>query len=180
MVEEPQVSVFRGGVGTPRDKAEFPTPAVVITHHGCKLVIRFAGKDDVSGEGPLSRVELLPDGKTLELSALRQFIPRAAEYLNYARAAMQTLGPPEAGTIEERWARFNRAAEPLRKASGQRRGLSDGFYRGIAEEYRKLVAEGERHPVKALSQIHNVTLSAASRWVSGARDRGFLRGKGEE
>jgi hypothetical protein len=156
------------------------SPAVEITHHGCRLVIQFAGEDDVAGDGPLARVEILPAGKQLELSDVRQLIPRAAEYVSYARAAMQTLGPPEAGTIEERWARFARAAEPLRRVSGKRRGLSDGFYQDIAEEYRKLTSAGERHPVKALSEIHHADISSASRWVRGARERGFLQGKDAE
>ena len=34
--------------------------------------------------------------------------------------------------------------------------------------------EGEPHPVKALSEFHHVTISAASRWVKEARRRGYI------
>jgi len=36
------------------------------------------------------------------------------------------------------------------------------------------VSEGEAHPVKALGEIHHVTISAASRWVKEARRRGYV------
>ena len=48
------------------------------------------------------------------------------------------------------------------------------FYRTIATTYESLVAEGEPHPVKALSENNHVTISAASRWVNEARQRGYL------
>ena len=54
------------------------------------------------------------------------------------------------------------------------RGLGPDFYRAIGEHYNALVAEGERHPVKTLGEIHHVTISAASRWLKEARRRGFL------
>ena len=47
----------------------------------------------------------------------------------------------------------------------------------IALDYKALVAEGERYPVKALGEKHHSSISAAPRWVKGARDRGYLEPK---
>jgi transposase-like protein len=44
----------------------------------------------------------------------------------------------------------------------------------IAAEYRRHVDEGDPAPVSAIAGSHQVTVSAASRWVKGARERGLL------
>ena len=75
-------------------------------------------------------------------------------------------------------ARLRDSAEALRALSGPGRGLTDEFYKRIGETYNALVAEGEPHPVKALSEIHHGTISAGSRWIKEARRRGFIAPKG--
>jgi hypothetical protein len=75
---------------------------------------------------------------------------------------------------EGRHENFQRASEALRDIAGPGRGLPDRFYETIAENYKALVAEGERHPVKAIAEIHHVTISGASRWVTECRDRDLL------
>ena len=176
-MDEPMVIVKRGGVGSAKERAEFPTPAAVITHRGCRLVIRFAGEDDVAGKGPLRSVEILPEDGALEPSAARQFIPQFARYLSYAQAGMRILGDLDAEQTEANWERYKRAAEPLRDLGGPGRALPPRFFQLIADEYRELVGDGERHPIKAISERHVVTISAASRWVKEARRRGFLEPK---
>ena len=64
------------------------------------------------------------------------------------------------------------SANPLRlfgQISGPGRGLTDEFFKTIAEEYQAFVDEGEPHPVKAIGENHHVTISAASRWIKEAR-----------
>ncbi len=174
--EEPDVRVIRGGVGTAEDRANYPTPTAVITHRGCQLVIRFADANDTAGAGALWKVEVLPEGETLEARDVRQFVPQFNFYLAYARAAMRILGSME-GSPEERWEEYARSIEPLRQLGGPGRSLPDGFYRRIADNYRDLIADGEKHPVKALAEAHHVTIGAASRWIKGARDRQYLPAK---
>jgi hypothetical protein len=169
MSSEPEARAFPKGL-----EDEFPDgpPTVVVAHRGCKLVLRFA-PGDFGGEGELEELRLLPGTKELRLGALLQFVPHATEYLGYARAAMRILGPH--GTPEERWENVRSSAQALREIAGPGRGLSDRFYREIAENYAALVDEGERHPVKALSEIHHVTISAASRWIKEAKRRGYIK-----
>ena len=163
MSDEPQVSVFGRGL-----EDEFPNgpPTAVLSYRGCRLILRFA-PGDLRGEGPVQELRLLPDTETLEPRVLRRFAPQAEMYLQYARAAMRILGPQD--TAAQRWEGFRDAAQALRELAGPGRGLSDEFYRTIAREYEALVAEGEPHPVKTISEKHHVTISAASRWVKGAR-----------
>ncbi len=185
MAEEPDVKIFRGGVGAAKDKAAYPTPTAEIRHRGVMLRLRFAGKDDTAGAGPLMSVELLPDVEQLEPDALRQFIPDASWYLAYARSVMRMFSDPEPGeTIAQAVARKRQAvldsAAPLRELGGPGRKLPDSFYRRIADLYNDLIAEGEPHPIKAIKQMEHVTMGAASRWVQGARDRGYLPAKEEK
>ena len=171
MSEEPEARAFPKGLG-----GEFPDgpPTAVVKHRGFELVLRFAPGDFV-GEGDLQELRLLPGKEDLRPRVLRQFAPQAELYLAYARAAMQIFGPE--GMPETRWENFRGAGEALRRIAGPGRGLQDEFYRTIAKNYEALVAEDEKHPVKALSEIHHVTISAASRWVKEARRRDLLPGK---
>jgi hypothetical protein len=155
---------------------DFPDgpPTAVIKHVGCRLVLRFAA-GDFKAEGPLQELRVLPeDAEAIEPRALRRFAPQAEKYLAYARAAMRIFGPE--GTPESRWEDFRGAGQALREIAGPGRGLSDEFYVTIATNYNALIEGGEPFPVKALSEIHHVTISAASRWVKGARERGLIRG----
>ena len=169
MSDEPQAKAFPKGL-----KDEFPDgpPTVVVTHLGCELILRFA-PGDFNGEGQLQELRLLPGTKNLRPRVLADFVPRAERYLAYARATMRILGPE--GTPETRMQQYRGAAKALREISGPGRGLSDQFYRLVADNYNELVAEGEPHPVKALSKIHNVTIGAASRWISEARRRKLIK-----
>lgn len=167
MRTEPKATVYPLGLDE-----EFPNgpPTVTIEHRGLKFLLRFA---DTSGDGLPIRLELLPDTETLEPRVLRQFAPRAELYLGLARAAMKLFGPE--GTPESRRADLRGATEALRQVGGPGRGLSDEFYRVIAQHYNTLVAEGEPHPVKALGEIHQVTISTASRWITEAKRRRLIK-----
>jgi hypothetical protein len=72
---------------------------------------------------------------------------------------------------DEDWLKTSQA---LRDLGSTRRGLSPDHYRQVADQYAWLLAEGEKHPVKALGEMHHVTISAASRWIKEARRRGLI------
>jgi hypothetical protein len=168
MNDEPDVHVYPHGL------SDDGPPTAVITHRGCRLVLRFADGDYL-GEGDVQELCLLPDTEKLELRILRQFAPPAEFYLAYARAAMRVLKPVEtAAKRREKWDRLRDSAEALRAIAGPGRGLPPKFYRGIAAEYEAYVEGGEPHPIKTLGEKHHVTISAASRWVKEARRLGFL------
>jgi len=168
VVDEPNATAYPRGL-----EDEFPDgpPTVAVTHRGCLLVLRFA-PGDFGGEGHVQELRLLPGAETLGPRVLRGFAPQAELYLAFARAAMRVFGPE--GTPETRRDDLRGAAQALREIAGPGKGLSDEFYRTIAMQYTALVAGGEPHPVKALGASHHVTISAASRWIKGARDRDFL------
>ena len=168
MSVEPQVRVYPLGL---EDEHPDGPPTAVVTHRGWKFVLRFA-PGDVRGEGLLQELRILPDTAQIKPKVLREFAPQAESYVAYARAAMRIFGPE--GTPEERWETFRSAAAPLREIAGPGRAHRDAFIRMIAKKYEALVAEGERHPIKALSENNHVTISAASRWVTEARRRGYL------
>jgi hypothetical protein len=135
--------------------------SVTMKEHGCDLTLFF---DDLSGEGPVRELRLAPDTHELEPNVLRQFFPRSALYVKYARLAV-TFKVDDAVTL----------ARELREFGGPRVGLSADFYRMIAHHYNALVAEGEPHPVKAISGTHHVSVSGASRWIKEARRRGLIK-----
>jgi hypothetical protein len=181
VTDEPDVKVFPHGLEDEFEVREdeegsrirIPNgpPTAVITHRGIRFVLRFA-EGDFAGEGPLQELRVYPDADPLEPRVLRRFSPHAEIYVAFARSAMRILKPE--GTRESRHADFIGAAEALQQIAGPGRGLSDAFYATIARHYEALVSEGEQHPIKTLSESHSVTISAASRWVKGARDRGYL------
>jgi hypothetical protein len=147
---------------------------VVITHQGFELVLRFA-PGDFYGKGQPQELWLRPGTQELKLGVLLRFAPGAKEYLQYARAAMRILGPE--GTPGGRTENYRASADALRELAGPGRGLPPGFYRQIADLYMALVEDGEPHPIKKLSEINHVTISAASRWVSEAKRRKLIRKK---
>ena len=179
MNEEPEVEVYAHGLRgeTTRGGPPGEAPATaVIKHDGVKVILRFA-PGDLYGEGDVREVWIRPDVEPLEPRVLRRIAPAAELYLAFARSSMRLLAPPdEEGkfNVEERWATMRASADALRELGRTRRGLSDRFYETIADQYATLIAEGERHPVKRLAAIHHVTISAASRWVTGARARGYV------
>ena len=169
MGSKPEVKVFPNGL-----REEFPDgpPTTVITYRGYQVVLRFAA-GDITGAGDVQELRLLPVGTdALEPRVLRRLAPDAELYLDYARKAMRIFGPE--GTPEERWQGLGDAAEALRGIAGPGRGLPPGFYRMIGGEYDAIVDGGEPHPVKTIAERRHVTISAASRWVKGARERGHI------
>src|SRR5689334_6610903 len=110
-------------------------PRVEIRHKGARLVIRWP-KDDTAGEQlPLS-FEIYPDVDLLEPGVLRQFAPQAELYVAYAQKMLRIFGGSEDdyGTNVDRWQEAVAAADLLREQGKTRRGLSRGFYKGIAQE----------------------------------------------
>lgn len=144
---------------------------VVIKHRGLELVLRFSSFPD--GDLIDMRITAGRPGDPLAGRELRQVAPDADLYLAYARAAMNWMNPSVPGRKED----FRRAAEALRPLGGPGRRLPPKFYRNIAQQHDAMVAAGEPHPVKAISGAHHVTISAASRWLSKARQLGFLDGE---
>jgi hypothetical protein len=175
MADEPDGvwTYYTGVADVPGMEDDFPDgpPTVVIKHRGLRLVLRFA-PGDFAAEGDVQELRLLPDAEALRSKALRRFAPAAELYLAFARAHLRKWGPE--GTPETRRENLAAAADALREIAGPGRGLTDEFYRTIATTYEALVAEGEPHPVKALSENNHVTISAASRWVKEARRRRYL------
>jgi hypothetical protein len=136
---------------------EDPRTSVTIRDRGCRLVLFF---DSLASDAALVEVRVLPDGKRF---APQTFVPQLPLYLMYARAAIaHDRGDAQA------------ALKALRQAGTTRRGLGDDFYKRVALIYKALVSEGEPYPVKALAAHEHVSISAASRWITGARERGYL------
>lgn len=167
----PTVRCFPLGL---RAEAPHGPSTVEIEHDGFRFVLRFK-QGDTWGDGPLQKLEIEPleTSTSLEPRALRQFAKKTELYVGLARAAMKTMQTSGA-TPEERRSRLLGAVQTLRSVGGPGRGLPDEHYRAIGDHYKALVDEGEPHPVKAISESHNVSISAASRWVTEARHRGYL------
>ena len=108
-------------------------------------------------------IRVLPDTEALEPAVMRQLGPRMPLYVSYARAAIQ-MGLKNADA----------AAQSFAPSGLPGRGEGRTSIKVIADQYNALVAEGERHPVKALAEIHHVTISAASRWIKEARERDLI------
>jgi hypothetical protein len=149
----------------PHSKADRRT-SVTMKTRGCDLVLFF---DDLSGDGPVRELRLLPDTATLDPGVFRQFMPQAPLYFQYARAAIKF----DRGQVRE-------SLVALRDVGATRRGLGEDFYRQVARQYETLIAEDEKHPVKALAAMNYVTISTASRWISGARARGLIEERKEK
>jgi hypothetical protein len=157
----PGVTVFTFGV----DPQDYGDPAkggdVVIEERGCALILRFRGRER---DAPLKEIRLVPGkGTKLDLAKAREFVPRLDRYLAVGRAALawDHEGVRAAATV-------------LRQDGRPGRGLSPDFIRLIAQQYEARVAEGDKHPIKTLADMYHVTPSPASRWVTRARDLGYL------
>jgi hypothetical protein len=137
-----------------------PRTSVTVQEQGAVLTLFFPAETALSGEAELLEVRLEPTNGEF---APWYLVPRLPLILSYARA-----------TIAFRRDDAAAALRALRKLGSTRRGLSDDHYRIVAQLYDGLVREGERHPVKALAIAQRVDISTASRWVSGAKQRGFV------
>lgn len=171
--EEPQVEVYRYGFPNETKPPEDGPPTAIVRHNGLELVFRFK-KGDVDAEGDVQEVRIRPWGEPLEPRALQRFAPHADFYVAFARSALR-WNPLDHEASNEK---LGAAADALLKIAGPGRGLPPHFYKVIATQYEALVTEGEPHPVKALAKSHHVTISAASRWLKTARERGHLEPKG--
>lgn len=100
-----------------------------------------------------------------ELTALtlRQLVERYPRWLELARA--------HAAVDLERTGELARGAKRVKPAR-----LDRNWYRMIADEYRRHVAEGEPAPGTTMALSHGVTPSAVSRWLRSAREMGLLDG----
>jgi len=140
-----------------------PRTSVAMVEGGAKLTLFFDAETAQTGEADLLELRIEPHdcSDPLQLSWL---VPKLPLYLSYARASLAW-----------RHDDAQRALRALRTLGTSRRGLGDEFYRSIAQCYEAIVAEGEPHPVKALAALQHAHISTASRWVKGARERGFLK-----
>jgi hypothetical protein len=154
------VEITREGGQTKRDKLD-PRVSVSMQEQGATLTLFFDPETALRGDSPLLEVRLTPAaGGAFEPW---QLIPKLPRRVQYARACLAR----REGDIES-------ALSAFREEGKTRRGLSDDFYRVVAEEYAALVAEGEPHPIKALAKLKSADKSTVSRWVSAARARGLL------
>ena len=97
--------------------------------------------------------------------ALRQLVERYPRWLELALAHAQ-VDLSRAGDL----ARGAKRIKPAR--------LDREWYRMVADEYRRHIAEGEPSPVSTIASSHGVSPSAASRWLKSARELGLLDGRG--
>ncbi len=141
--------------------------SVAMKEAGSTLTLFFPLETGWSGEAELLELRLEPDdGTRFEPWRL---VPRLPLYLQYARA-----------TLAHRHDDVSAALRALRELGATRRGLGDDFYSLVAQSYEALVAEGERHPVKALAEMQPVDISTASRWIKEARGRGLIKEEVED
>jgi hypothetical protein len=96
----------------------------------------------------------------LGADALRHVERNFVRYVAVARSVLE-------------WDAEDAAARLGRLRRRGRVGMTDEFYGHVAEQYRALVARGER-PTTGLARAQGVGRSTASRWVREARKRGFL------
>lgn len=100
--------------------------------------------------------------RPLDREAVQEVAARFREYVEYARACVAFRGRPNAP-----------AETPGSRPRRKRRVLDDGFLERIAEQYRVWSDEGGR-AITEIANAHGVNRSTATRWVQGARDRGYL------
>lgn len=145
-----------------------PSPtSVTMQEQGCALTLLFDPERAFAGDAELLEIRLTPP--THGRFQPWRVMPSLPRYTQYARASLRDDADDAAGALQE-----------LRKVSPGRRGLPDDFLRLVAQIYESLIAEGEPYPVKTLAGMQSVTPSAASRWITAARDRGFLPTKETE
>lgn len=137
-------------VHDPRESVAMPTP-------GGLLTLFF---DPPIQTGALSEVRLDPGDQPWRLMS------RLPLYVQYARAVNAMKENDLAAALRA-----------LRSVGSGRRGHGDDFYRGIASMYDALVASGEPSPIKAIAESQPVSISAASKWVTRARELGLIEQK---
>jgi hypothetical protein len=134
--------------------------SVSLPVHGCVLQVFF--EDMASAmDGPVLEARVFPESAPVD-----SWIDPTA--VAYARA-FASWRMDDARSL----------LRALRQAGATRRGLRGDFYRLIADQYKSLVANGERFPVTALADAQSppVTVSTASRWIKECRRRKLLPSK---
>lgn len=113
------------------------------------------GKPPTIEEQQLAMPEITP-------LMLRKAVERFPQWVELARMHLQFAEPDDVAA----------GALALRRPKPAR--LDAEWFRMIAAEYRGLVDGGVPSPITMISKSHSVSISAASRWVSRARQLGFL------
>jgi hypothetical protein len=116
------------------------------------------GKPPTDAEQALAMPEITP-------LMLRKAVERFPHWVELARMHLEFAEPDDVAA----------GALALRRPKPAR--LDPEWFRMIASEYRSLVESGVPSPITTISKSHNVSVSAASRWVSRARRLGFLDGE---
>lgn len=139
-------------VHDPRTSVTMPTP-------GGELTLFFDPMRDDAGaaDGALNEVRLVPSSEPWRL------LPRLPLYLNYARAVAAFRRDDKVAALRA-----------LRDAGSGVRGHGEDFYRGVAALYQSLVVAGEPSPIKTIAESQPVSIGAASKWVTRARELGFI------
>jgi hypothetical protein len=147
-----------------------PVPLSVYFIH---LVDNETGEHELRNVGLALGAELRDDegaDQTPELTAqaLRRVVERYPHWVDLARAHVGS------GFVDTPAGSLLRAVKRPKPAR-----LDPEWHRMIAAEYRRHVEDGDPAPVTSIARSHDVTISAASRWVKAARQRGHLPAKGE-
>lgn len=107
-----------------------------------------------------------------------------AKWLKAAETIYRTprppIGTPGGDNVLERlslgrdqWAEYSRQIQAAMGRSG-RRGLDRSHYERVARMYLALVADGERAPVKKLTESLGANYHTVSRWIRTAREMKIL------
>jgi hypothetical protein len=107
----------------------------------------------------------LDPGKPLSNRTLPRVQERLDHYVGAATAALTASYP-------ELRARVDQARRRQRKRRGG--GLTDDFYKSVAEEWRSYRQRNNGTPTTSLARAHGVSRSTAGRWVKRAREMGML------
>ena len=134
--------------------------SITMRDEGVEIVLFFA---DLSGEGEVLEVRVLPGSDPISPQVMTRIGTRFALYAQYARAALRWETESVRSTLAS-----------LRSLGRTSRGLPPDHYIQVARFYDALVAEGARHPVKALAEALHTDISNASRWRKECIRRGLI------
>jgi hypothetical protein len=141
--------------------------AVPLSIHFVDVVDNETGERELRNVGielgePLRDEETAVNAPELTALTLRRVVERYPHWLELARAHAKFNVPVESDP------KHMKRQKPAR--------LDPDWYRMIAEEYRHHLEDGDPRPVTTIAGSHGVSLSAASRWVKAARERGLIDG----
>jgi hypothetical protein len=161
VIRSPHAATATRHDATTEWQVDDPRVSVEMQEEGATVTLFFDPARAFAGDAPVLEVRLTPTlaGKFEPW----RLLPTLPLHLQYARASL-AFDHNGAGA----------ALRALRQINSTGRGLSDDFLRLVAQLYESLVTEGETYPVKALAAMQHVDKSTASRWISAARDRGYI------